>query len=71
MIWVISRLVLPNVLLPKTAYPLPSFTENWTESGNLNILEIPTFVDLTIESHDEYGRDRDQWPIFRPKDPRY
>jgi hypothetical protein len=39
--------------------------EEWTAEGNLRILEIPNFADMTIESHDHYGRDRDQWPLFR------
>lgn len=39
--------------------------EDWTQEGNMKILEIPNFADMTMESHDEYGRDRDQWPLFR------
>jgi len=39
--------------------------EDWTREGGMKLLEIPNFADLTIESHDEYGRDRDQWPLFR------
>jgi len=39
--------------------------DDWTKEGNLKILEIPVFADLTIESEDEHGRDRDQWPVFR------
>lgn len=39
--------------------------EDWTQIGDMKILEIPNFADMTIESHDEYGRDRDQWPLFR------
>jgi hypothetical protein len=38
---------------------------NWTLEGDMRILEIPNFADLTIESHDEFGRDRDQWPLHR------
>jgi len=55
----------PMYYYQKQLTPYHPSRENWTEIGNLNILEIPTFADLTIESHDEYGRDRDQWPIFR------
>ena len=40
-------------------------TEDWTQEGNLGILEIPNFADITIESQDRHGRDRDQWPLFR------
>lgn len=39
--------------------------EDWTAEGDMKILEIPNFADMTIESTDEYGRDRDQWPLFR------
>ena len=42
----------------------PSRTD-WTEQGNLRIVEIPNFCDLTMESKDPYQRDRDQWPLFR------
>ena len=39
--------------------------EDWTKEGDMRILEIPNFADMTIESKDQYGRDRDQWPLFR------
>ncbi len=39
--------------------------QDWTRPGDLRILEIPNFADMTIESVDPYGRDRDQWPLFR------
>ena len=45
--------------------PYHPSSEDWTQEGSLRILEIPNFADLTIESHDQYGRDRDQWPLFR------
>jgi peptidoglycan/xylan/chitin deacetylase (PgdA/CDA1 family) len=46
-----------------TAYhPDPS---DWTREGSMKLLEIPNFADLTIASEDPYGRDRDQWPLFR------
>ena len=31
----------------------------------MRILEIPNFADMAMESKDKYGRDRDQWPLFR------
>ena len=31
----------------------------------MRILEIPNFCDLSMESHDPYQRDRDQWPVYR------
>lgn len=39
--------------------------DDWTKRGDLKILEIPNFADMSIESKDRYGRDRDQWPILR------
>jgi len=39
--------------------------EDWTKEGDLRILELPNFADLSMDSQDEYGRDMDQWPLFR------
>lgn len=39
--------------------------DDWTKVGCLKLVEIPNFADLTLESRDAYGRDRDQWPLFR------
>ena len=38
---------------------------DWTRRGDMKIVEIPNFCDLTMESSDPYNRDRDQWPLFR------
>jgi peptidoglycan-N-acetylglucosamine deacetylase len=38
---------------------------NWLKKGQLNIIEIPNFADITLKSKDKYKRDRDQWPLFR------
>jgi peptidoglycan-N-acetylglucosamine deacetylase len=38
---------------------------DWTAEGDMRIVEIPNFADMTIESKDPHGRDRDQWPLFR------
>lgn len=38
---------------------------DWTKPGNMRLVQIPNFADLTIDSKDPYGRDRDQWPLFR------
>lgn len=38
---------------------------DWTKPGEMKLVQIPNFADLTIESKDPYGRDRDQWPLFR------
>ena len=40
-------------------------TADWTRPGQLKLVEIPNFCDLTMDSHDPYQRDRDQWPLFR------
>lgn len=45
--------------------PYHPSAEDWTQEGDLRLLEIPNFADMAIESQDEYGRDRDQWPLFR------
>ncbi|HOJ20186.1 MAG TPA: polysaccharide deacetylase family protein, partial [Armatimonadota bacterium] len=39
--------------------------EDWTKKGDSKVLQIPNFADMTIESKDPYGRDRDQWPLWR------
>jgi peptidoglycan-N-acetylglucosamine deacetylase len=39
--------------------------EDWTREGDLRIVELPNFADLSMKSSDKYGRDMDQWPLFR------
>ncbi len=39
--------------------------KNWLNKGKMGILEIPCFADITRKSRDPYGRDIDQWPVFR------
>ncbi|MBI5095078.1 MAG: polysaccharide deacetylase family protein [Candidatus Hydrogenedentes bacterium] len=39
--------------------------KDWTQEGNLRIVELPNFADLSMKSTDPYGRDMDQWPLFR------
>ena len=61
--------------LADASYPLYFYLErlapyhpsaaDWTQLGSLRLLEIPNFADLTVDSQDPYGRDRDQWPLFR------
>lgn len=58
-----------------SSYPLYFYRErltpyhpsrrDWTQPGDLRIVELPNFADLALESKDPYGRDRDQWPRFR------
>jgi len=45
--------------------PYHPAAEDWTKKGSLNLVEIPNFCDLSMESNDPYQRDRDQWPLFR------
>lgn len=58
----------PLFYYEKQLVPYHPSRENWLEKGELNIVEIPNFADMTIESKDPYHRDRDQWPIFRNQD---
>ena len=39
--------------------------EDWTQPGDLRIVELPNFADLSMISRDPYGRDMDQWPLYR------
>lgn len=42
--------------------------EDWTKEGELDLLEIPNFADMAMQSKDPgLERDRDQWPLFRTK----
>lgn len=55
----------PLYFYEKQLVPYHPSKDDWTEAGDLSLLQIPNFADMTIESQDEYGRDRDQWPLFR------
>lgn len=55
----------PLYFYNKPITPYHPSSEDWTKPGDMNILEIPNFCDLTMESNDPYQRDRDQWPLFR------
>jgi hypothetical protein len=39
--------------------------DDWTQEGDLSIVELPNFADLSMVSHDPYGRNMDQWPLYR------
>ena len=39
--------------------------KDWTKKGSMKIIELPNFADLSMESKDDFGRDMDQWPLFR------
>ena len=51
----------------KPFVPYHPSARDWTRPGQMRILEIPNFCDLTMKSSDPYQRDRDQWPLFRTK----
>lgn len=56
---------LPLYFYRNLYYPYHPSKENWVEEGNMKLVEIPNFCDLSMESNDPYQRDRDQWPLFR------
>lgn len=47
--------------------PYRPSADDWTQLGDLPLVEIPNFADISMASEDPYGRDRDQWPLFRTK----
>jgi len=49
----------------KQLFPYHPSRTNWLEKGKSKVLEIPCFADITRKSKDPYGRDLDQWPVFR------
>ncbi len=55
----------PMYFFRKQLVPYHPSKDDWTEKGDMKIIEIPNFADLSMESHDEYGRDLDQWPLWR------
>ncbi|OHB54857.1 MAG: hypothetical protein A2Y12_05450 [Planctomycetes bacterium GWF2_42_9] len=55
----------PMFYYQKRLIPYHPSREDWTAEGGMRIVEIPNFADMTIESKDIHGRDRDQWPLFR------
>jgi hypothetical protein len=56
---------LPLYFYRNLFYPYHPSKENWVEKGDMKLIEIPNFCDLSMESNDPYQRDRDQWPLFR------
>jgi peptidoglycan-N-acetylglucosamine deacetylase len=55
----------PLYFYEKQLVPYHPSRDNWTETGDSKLVEIPNFCDMTVESTDEYHRERDQWPLFR------
>ena len=56
---------LPLYFYQNLYYPYHPSKENWVEEGDMKLVEIPNFCDLSMQSADPYQRDRDQWPLFR------
>lgn len=63
----ISDASLPLYFYGEPVTPYHPLKTDWTKQGDMKIVEIPNFCDLTMESNDPYERDRDQWPLFRTK----
>ena len=57
----------PLSFYEKRLVPYHPSRKDWTREGDMKILEIPNFADMTLKSKDPYGRDRDQWPLFRTR----
>ena len=55
----------PLFFYQKRLTPYHPDKADWTAEGDMRITEIPNFADMTIESRDPHGRDRDSWPLFR------
>ena len=55
----------PLYFFRKPFVPYHPSSKDWTKPGRMRIVEIPNFCDLSMESHDPYQRDRDQWPVYR------
>lgn len=58
---------LPMYFYQNQLAPYYPSVDDWTEKGTMQLLEIPNFCDMDMESNDPYQRDRDQWPLFRTK----
>jgi len=55
----------PLYFYRKPFVPYHPSAQDWTRPGQMRLVEIPNFCDLSMESNDPYQRDRDQWPVFR------
>lgn len=55
----------PMYYFRKQLAPYHPSAKDWTRTGRLKILELPNFADLSMKSADAFGRDMDQWPLFR------
>jgi len=55
----------PMYFYRKRLVPYHPSADDWTKEGSLKLVELPNFADLSMESKAPYGRDMDQWPLFR------
>jgi hypothetical protein len=56
----------PMYFYRKRFAPYHPSCDDWTAKGDMRLIEIPNFADMTMESTDPtLERDRDQWPVFR------
>jgi len=55
----------PMYFFKERLTPYHPAKSDWTKEGDMNIIELPNFANLALDSQDEYGRDMDQWPLFR------
>jgi hypothetical protein len=55
----------PMYYFKKQLEPYHPSSDDWTKKGAMKLLELPNFADLSMDSQDKYGRDMDQWPLFR------
>ena len=61
----VSDATYPMFFFRERLTPYHPSAEDWTKVGDLRIVELPNFADLSMESKDPYGRDMDQWPLYR------
>ena len=55
----------PMFFVRERLTPYHPSPDDWTQPGTLTIVELPNFADLSMISRDPYGRDMDQWPLYR------
>jgi len=61
----VSDATYPMYFYKEQLAPYHPDQNDWTKKGDLRLVQIPNFADLSLESTDAYGRDCDQWPKFR------
>ncbi|WP_090623800.1 polysaccharide deacetylase family protein [Parapedobacter indicus] len=61
----VSDASLPLYFYGEPIVPYHPSSTDWTQQGDMKLVEIPNFCDLSAPSSDPYQRDRDQWPLFR------